>query len=116
MSSSSPATSPRAASTASPTTPSGNGSAPMSASASETRPPSNLPPVTAPVVVVMAAGQGTRMRSKTPKVLHELCGRPMVEWPIAAAREAGAAKVVVVDGPQKPLEDRLPEGVEDAVQ
>ena len=62
------------------------------------RPPtSNLPPVTAPVVVVMAAGQGTRMRSRTPKVLHELCGRPMVGWPIAAAREAGAAKVVVVD-------------------
>ena len=64
----------------------------------------------------MAAGQGTRMRSTTPKVLHELCGRPMVEWPIAAALEAGAAKVVVVDGPGKPLEDRLPDGVVHAVQ
>ena len=83
---------------------------------SSRRVPSNLPPVTAPVVVVMAAGQGTRMRSRTPKVLHELCGRPMVEWPIAAAREAGAARVVVVDGPQKPLADHLPEGVVHAVQ
>jgi bifunctional UDP-N-acetylglucosamine pyrophosphorylase/glucosamine-1-phosphate N-acetyltransferase len=72
--------------------------------------------VTAPVVVVMAAGQGTRMRSRTPKVLHELCGRPMVEWPIVAAQEAGAGKVVVVDGPQKPLEGRLPTGVVHAVQ
>ena len=31
----------------------------------------------APVVIVMAAGQGTRMKSKTPKVLHDLLGRPM---------------------------------------
>jgi bifunctional UDP-N-acetylglucosamine pyrophosphorylase/glucosamine-1-phosphate N-acetyltransferase len=36
----------------------------------------------------MAAGEGTRMRSSVPKVLHEVCGRPMLVWPIAAAREA----------------------------
>jgi bifunctional UDP-N-acetylglucosamine pyrophosphorylase/glucosamine-1-phosphate N-acetyltransferase len=56
------------------------------------------------------------MRSKTPKVLHELCGRPMVGWPIAAALEAGAAKVVVVDGPDRLLADHLPDGAIHAVQ
>ncbi len=56
------------------------------------------------------------MRSQTPKVLHELCGRPMVLWPVAAAREAGAGRVVVVDSPARALESVLPEGVEIAVQ
>jgi bifunctional UDP-N-acetylglucosamine pyrophosphorylase / glucosamine-1-phosphate N-acetyltransferase len=69
-----------------------------------------------PTVLVLAAGQGTRMRSKTPKVLHELCGRPMVLWPVRAALEAGAGKVVVVDSPERALEQVLPEGVELAVQ
>jgi len=64
----------------------------------------------------MAAGKGTRMRSKIPKVLHELCGRPMVGWPIAAALEAGAGKVVVVDGPERLLADHLPDGAIHAVQ
>jgi len=59
--------------------------------------------VTAPVVVILAAGQGTRMRSATPKVLHPLCGRPVIGWPIAAARAAGAQKVVVVGGPDRAL-------------
>jgi bifunctional UDP-N-acetylglucosamine pyrophosphorylase/glucosamine-1-phosphate N-acetyltransferase len=59
--------------------------------------------VTAPVVVILAAGQGTRMRSATPKLLHPLCGRPMVAWPVAAAREAGAGTIVVVDGPGRAL-------------
>ena len=67
-------------------------------------------------MVILAAGQGTRMRSRTPKVLHDLCGRPLVAWPIAAAREAGAAKVIVVDSPARALEGHLPEGVEIAVQ
>ena len=43
--------------------------------------------VAAPVVVILAAGQGTRMRSRTPKLLHPICGREMIGWPIAAARE-----------------------------
>src|SRR5450755_1245661 len=72
--------------------------------------------MSAPVVLILAAGQGTRMRSQTPKVLHELCGRPMVLWPVAAAREAGAGRVVVVDSPARALEKVLPEGVELAVQ
>jgi bifunctional UDP-N-acetylglucosamine pyrophosphorylase / glucosamine-1-phosphate N-acetyltransferase len=63
--------------------------------------------VTAPVVVILAAGQGTRMRSALPKVLHPLCGRPLLGWPIAAARAAGAQKVVVVGGPDRALEPAL---------
>ena len=66
--------------------------------------------------VIMAAGQGTRMRSKTPKVLHDLCGWPLVRWPVEAARQAGAARIVVVGGPDRALEGHLPEGVELAVQ
>jgi len=56
------------------------------------------------------------MRSDTPKVLHELCGRPMVMWPVRAALEAGAGWVIVVDSPQRALERVLPEGVGLAVQ
>ncbi len=56
------------------------------------------------------------MRSAVPKLLHPLCGRAMVAWPIAAAREAGAAKIVVVDSPQRPLEASLDGDVVLAVQ
>jgi bifunctional UDP-N-acetylglucosamine pyrophosphorylase/glucosamine-1-phosphate N-acetyltransferase len=72
--------------------------------------------VSVPTVVILAAGQGTRMRSDTPKVLHELCGRPMVLWPVHAALEAGADRVVVVDSPRRELESVLPDGVRLAVQ
>ena len=72
--------------------------------------------MSAPIVLILAAGQGTRMRSRTPKVLHELCGRPMVLWPVQAALEAGAERIVVVDSPARALERVLPEGVELAVQ
>ncbi len=72
--------------------------------------------MSAPTVLILAAGQGTRMRSSTPKVLHELCGRPMVLWPVRAALEAGAGKVVVVDSPARALAAVLPDGVELAVQ
>ncbi len=49
-------------------------------------------------VVILAAGKGKRMRSKTPKVLHPLLGRPMLAYPVAAAKESGAERVVVVVG------------------
>jgi len=47
-------------------------------------------------VVVLAAGQGTRMRSATPKVLHQLSGRPLVGHVLATARELAPEHVVVV--------------------
>jgi bifunctional UDP-N-acetylglucosamine pyrophosphorylase / glucosamine-1-phosphate N-acetyltransferase len=72
--------------------------------------------MTPPTVLILAAGQGTRMKSKTPKVLHEVCGRPMVLWPVLAAIEAGAGRVVVVDSPERALEQVLPQGVLLAVQ
>ena len=67
-------------------------------------------------VVILAAGEGTRMRSATPKVLHPLCGRPLIAWPIAAAREAGGRRIVVVDGPKRRLADHLPRDVDVAIQ
>ncbi|HWO91131.1 MAG TPA: bifunctional UDP-N-acetylglucosamine diphosphorylase/glucosamine-1-phosphate N-acetyltransferase GlmU [Methylomirabilota bacterium] len=49
--------------------------------------------------VILAAGHGTRMRSRTPKVLHMVCGRPMIDWVIAAVAEAGADTITVVVNP-----------------
>ena len=39
--------------------------------------------------VVMAAGQGSRMRSRTPKPLHRICGREMVRYPVELLKSAG---------------------------
>jgi bifunctional UDP-N-acetylglucosamine pyrophosphorylase/glucosamine-1-phosphate N-acetyltransferase len=64
----------------------------------------------------MAAGQGTRMRSAMPKVLHEICGRPMVAWPVLAAREAGAGRICVIVSPERDLSDALPDETETIVQ
>jgi bifunctional UDP-N-acetylglucosamine pyrophosphorylase/glucosamine-1-phosphate N-acetyltransferase len=61
----------------------------------------------------MAAGEGTRMRSSTPKVLHPVCGRAMVAWPILAVREAvgGEGNVVVIDSPNQDIVPGLPDKV-----
>ena len=64
----------------------------------------------------MAAGAGTRMRSSLPKMLHPVCGRPMVAWPILAAREAGAGRVAAIVSPGHDISPGLPEGVETVVQ
>jgi bifunctional UDP-N-acetylglucosamine pyrophosphorylase/glucosamine-1-phosphate N-acetyltransferase len=48
--------------------------------------------------VVLAAGEGTRMRSSTPKVLHELCGRPMLLWVLDALGALPLDRIVVVVG------------------
>ncbi len=50
------------------------------------------------VAIVLAAGQGTRMKSPLPKVLHEIAGRPLVAWSIAAALDAGVQRCVAVVG------------------
>jgi bifunctional UDP-N-acetylglucosamine pyrophosphorylase / glucosamine-1-phosphate N-acetyltransferase len=67
-------------------------------------------------VLVMAAGEGTRMRSATPKMLHPVCGRPMVAWPILAAREAGAGRVAAIVSPGRDISVGLPDDVETVVQ
>jgi bifunctional UDP-N-acetylglucosamine pyrophosphorylase/glucosamine-1-phosphate N-acetyltransferase len=56
------------------------------------------------------------MRSAAPKLAHPLCGLPMIAWPVAAARAAGAGKLVVVDGPERSLESVLDADVEVTVQ
>ena len=48
--------------------------------------------------IVLAAGAGTRMKSKKPKVAHEVLGKPLVRWVDYAAREAGVERVVSVVG------------------
>ncbi|HEY3131047.1 MAG TPA: bifunctional UDP-N-acetylglucosamine diphosphorylase/glucosamine-1-phosphate N-acetyltransferase GlmU [Acidobacteriota bacterium] len=49
-------------------------------------------------VVILAAGKGTRMRSERAKVLHNLCGRPMIQYPVETALSLSPAKVIVVIG------------------
>ncbi len=66
--------------------------------------------------LVLAAGEGTRMRSRRAKGLHDLCGWPLASWPVHAALEAGATRVTVVDSPARALEGSLPEGVGTVVQ
>jgi bifunctional UDP-N-acetylglucosamine pyrophosphorylase / glucosamine-1-phosphate N-acetyltransferase len=56
------------------------------------------------------------MRSALPKVLHEVCGRPMIAWPILAARDAGAGRVCVIVSPDRDLSAALPDGTETIVQ
>jgi bifunctional UDP-N-acetylglucosamine pyrophosphorylase/glucosamine-1-phosphate N-acetyltransferase len=66
--------------------------------------------------LIMAAGHGTRMRSSLAKVLHPVCGVPMVHWVIAAARGAGADRVVCVTRSGEGVAERLPPGTEAADQ
>ena len=68
------------------------------ASAGSKRPVSSEPRVT---VVVLAAGKGVRMNSRTPKVLHPVAGRPMLLWSMAAARALDPARTLVVTNPSQ---------------
>lgn len=56
------------------------------------------------------------MRSSLPKVLHPVCGKPMIHWVVDAAREAGAGRVVCITRPGTEVGAALPEGVESAEQ
>ena len=49
-------------------------------------------------VVILAAGKGTRMKSPLPKVLHPLCGRPMIAWVIEQALSLDPERLVLVVG------------------
>lgn len=78
--------------------------------------------------MILAAGQGTRMHSSVPKVLHRLGGRPLVLHAVAAAEAAGAGRVVAVVSPEHPevrlalgervtcVDQELPLGTGDAVR
>jgi len=50
--------------------------------------------------IVLAAGKGTRMKSARPKVLHQLCGRPMLWWVLSALRRTGVDEPIVVTNPE----------------
>ncbi len=54
--------------------------------------------LTAPAAIVLAAGQGTRMRSRIAKVLHPLAGRPLIHHVLDALADAGFPRPVVVTG------------------
>jgi bifunctional UDP-N-acetylglucosamine pyrophosphorylase / glucosamine-1-phosphate N-acetyltransferase len=74
-------------------------------------------PMAAPfTVLIMAAGHGTRMRSDTPKVLHRVAGKSLVEWVANAARAAGAERVVAIVRPGDGVAEGLPDGIEVAEQ
>jgi bifunctional UDP-N-acetylglucosamine pyrophosphorylase / glucosamine-1-phosphate N-acetyltransferase len=51
--------------------------------------------------IVLAAGKSTRMKSDLPKVLHEICGRPMLHYVLSACRVAGVDRLIVVAGHRK---------------
>jgi len=52
--------------------------------------------------IILAAGQGKRMKSETPKMLHKMGGRALVDWSIALARDLNCARTVVVIPPNAP--------------
>jgi bifunctional UDP-N-acetylglucosamine pyrophosphorylase / glucosamine-1-phosphate N-acetyltransferase len=80
-----------------------------------TPPSTGTPPRIA--AVVLAAGLGTRMRSRTPKLLHSLCGRPMVAYVVDAAREAtGIRPLVVTSQATAGVRDALADEVDYALQ
>lgn len=68
--------------------------------------------------VVLAAGRGTRMKSKLTKALHPLAGRPAVEYTVRAARAAGAGRIVVVAAPEnaEPIRSTLGDDCEYVIQ
>ena len=51
--------------------------------------------------IVLAAGAGTRMKSKKPKVAHEVLGKPLVRWVVDAAHEAGIGRIATVVGHER---------------
>lgn len=64
----------------------------------------------ATTAIILAAGKGTRMKSDLPKVLHEVCGRPMLHYVLVACREAGCQRLLVVVGHEA---DRVREAFSD---
>ena len=69
-----------------------------------------------PIALILAAGEGTRMKSEKPKVAHEVLGKPMLCWVVDAAREAGCERVIAVTGHRAEQVEALLEGVESVRQ
>ncbi|MCP4175208.1 MAG: NTP transferase domain-containing protein [Fuerstiella sp.] len=69
----------------------------------------------APVAVILAAGRSTRMKSETPKVLHPVCGRLMIEYVMDAARTAGVEKLIVIVGHKADMVREALSGHDDVV-
>ncbi len=86
-------------------------STPQTTPADPTAPPPGSPGPAPAAVVVLAAGEGTRMRSQLPKVLHPLGGRPLLAHAVAAARATGPQHLVVVLRHQA---ERVAQGLRDA--
>jgi bifunctional UDP-N-acetylglucosamine pyrophosphorylase/glucosamine-1-phosphate N-acetyltransferase len=61
--------------------------------------------------VILAAGKGERMRSDLPKVMHQVAGKPMVFYPVAACKDLGLTKIVVIIGHGK---ETVMEGIKDS--
>ena len=68
--------------------------------------------------VVLAAGKGTRMKSQIPKVLHRLCGKELLRYPVELLSRVGVERIVVVVSPanQEAVKELLGDAVEYAVQ
>lgn len=67
--------------------------------------------------IVLAAGKGTRMKSNLPKVLHPICGKPMIHYAVNAAKQSGAkATVVVIGHGADAVKEILGEGTQFAIQ
>lgn len=65
--------------------------------------------------IILAAGAGTRMKSDKPKVAHEMLGKPLVNWVIDAAREAGIDRLVTVVGHKREQVEPLVAGLSETV-
>src|SRR4051812_32337773 len=67
--------------------------------------------------VILAGGKGTRMKSSLPKLLHQACGRPLIEWTLGAVADVGPERMVVIVPPDDPqLVAGIPDSAVAAVQ
>ena len=63
--------------------------------------------------IILAAGKGTRMRSKHAKVLHRICGKSLVDHVIRANHQAGIEAIAVIVGYQaQAVRDALPDAID----
>jgi UDP-N-acetylmuramoyl-L-alanyl-D-glutamate--2,6-diaminopimelate ligase len=61
--------------------------------------------------IVLAAGKGTRMKTETPKILHQICGRPMISYTLENLRGAGVGEIIAVVSFKKNLVTRQINGI-----